>query len=90
MPRATIGRSVSSTKPIAVVLDFDEQAIVELRQPHVAARRAGVLGDVGDALLHDAIGGELDVARQPRRQIDLLQGAADVVTPLRDHAAPSR
>ena len=60
----------------------DEQAIVELREPDIAARRPGMLGDVSNALLHDAIGGELDVARQPRRQIDLLQSAADVIAPL--------
>ena len=64
-PRSTIGRSILRIESDAVVLDFDEQPIGQVGQAHVALRRLGVLGHVGDRLLHDAVGRHLDVARQP-------------------------
>ena len=65
-------------EPDAIVFDFDQQPIVEVREVHVTLRGVGVFADVGDGFLDDAVGGKLDVARQTVGQILLMQLGADL------------
>ena len=68
-PNPRRGRAGSATfsasKSPAVVLDDHEHVagVAVEDQAHAAGR--GVLGDVGQRLLHDAIDGRLDLGREP-------------------------
>ena len=51
----------------AVVGDLELDRVLLVGDPHRRARRAGVLERVGQRLLHDPVGGQVDAGRQRRR-----------------------
>jgi hypothetical protein len=67
-----------------LVGDLEHDVVRPVADDHVRARAAGVLADVRQRLLHDAVGGEVDAGRQRPPlaldgEVDVQAGRADLL-----------